>query len=371
MTTTLTTATGAPHPADSGQMDLSVVIPLYNEEGNVDPAVAEVLGVLDTLDLRSELILVDDGSGDGTAALAAAWAERDERVRFLCLRRNFGQTAAISAGFDHARGQVVITMDGDQQNDPRDIPLLLAKIDEGFDVVSGWRWQRKDKLLLRRVPSKIANRLISRTTHTRLHDYGCTLKAYHTDVVRHLELYGELHRFLPALAGLAGATVCEVPVNHRPRTRGTSKYGISRTIRVILDLITVKFLLKYLVRPMQFFGLLGVLSMLLGGGALGFMVISRVVTGDGIADRPILILGVLATLVGVQFFSLGLVGELLTRVYHEGSHRPRYVLRDPGRRRPVVTPSRQREEPTGEVAGAVVPAMPRGGVFQEPRGAEA
>ena len=322
------TAQAPPSPARAeAALDLTVVVPLYNEEENVDPAVEELLAVLDTMPQSAEVILVDDGSRDSTGDRALAWHRRDPRVRVIQFRRNFGQTAAISAGFHHARGRVVVLMDGDQQNDPHDLPRLLAKMDEGYDVVSGWRKDRKDKLLMRKVPSMLANRLISRITRTELHDYGCTLKAYHSDVVQHLHLYGELHRFIPALAGLVGARVVEIPVNHRPRTRGTSKYGISRTVRVILDLLTVKFLLKYLARPMQFFGLLGLMSFLLGACALAGLVVDKAVTGAGLAERPLLTLSVLLVILGVQFISMGLLGELLTRIYHEVGQRPPYVIR--------------------------------------------
>jgi glycosyltransferase involved in cell wall biosynthesis len=307
--------------------DLTVVVPLYKEEENVDHAVSELLEVLDTMPQSAEVILVDDGSPDATGAMAMAWNDRDPRVRVIQFRRNFGQTAAISAGFRHARGRVIVLMDGDQQNDPHDLPRLLAKMDEGYDVVSGWRKDRKDKLVMRKIPSMMANRLISRITRTELHDYGCTLKAYHSDVVQHLHLYGELHRFIPALAGLVGARVVEIPVNHRPRTRGTSKYGISRTVRVLLDLLTVKFLLKYLARPMQFFGLLGLMSFLLGFCSLTGLLIEKAVAGVGLAERPLLILSVLLVILGVQFLSMGLLGELLTRIYHEVGQRPPYVIR--------------------------------------------
>jgi glycosyltransferase involved in cell wall biosynthesis len=314
-------------PSAEYPYDLTVVVPLYKEEENIDFAVAELLEVLDAMPQSAEVILVDDGSPDATGAMALAWHERDPRVRVIQFRRNFGQTAAISAGFRHARGEVVVLMDGDQQNDPHDLPKLLAKMDEGYDVVSGWRKDRKDKLLLRKIPSRMANRLISRITGTELHDYGCTLKAYHTDVVQHLHLYGELHRFIPALAGLVGARVVEIPVNHRPRTRGSSKYGISRTVRVLLDLLTVKFLLKYVARPMQFFGLLGLMSFMLGFCSLAGLLIEKAVAGVGLAERPLLILSVLLVILGVQFLSMGLLGELLTRIYHEVGQRPPYVIR--------------------------------------------
>ena len=308
-------------------LDLTVVVPLYNEAENIDAAVAEILEVLDGIPQSAELILVDDGSRDDTGRMAARWHERDPRVRVIQFRRNFGQTAAIMAGFRYARGTAVVLMDGDQQNDPRDIPRLMATMDEGYDVVSGWRKHRKDKLIMRKIPSKIANRLISGITGVHLHDYGCTLKAYHTDVVRHLNLYGELHRFIPALAGLVGARVAEIPVNHRPRTRGSSKYGISRTFRVLLDLLTVKFLLKYLARPMQFFGLLGIASLLLGGGILTGLIGAKIATGYTMTDKPLFLLSILSVVVGAQFFSMGLLGELLTRIYHEIGKREPFVIR--------------------------------------------
>jgi glycosyltransferase involved in cell wall biosynthesis len=307
--------------------DLTVVVPMFNEIDNVDPALDEILGVVSKLDLDTEVIVVDDGSTDGTAERLAHWAG-DPRVRVIRFRRNFGQTAAISAGFDHARGRRVVLIDGDQQNDPADIPRMLSVMDQGFDVVSGWRANRQDKLLLRRIPSGLANRLISRITGTRLHDYGCTLKVYDAEVVRHLRLYGELHRFIPALAAMSGAKVEELAVNHRPRTRGTSKYGISRTVRVVLDLITVKFLLSYLARPMQFFGRLGL-------GAFGLAVASALMIPVQRLSGVVLLKGqtfslmvVLATVVAVQFVCMGLLGELLTRIYHEGGMRKSYVVRN-------------------------------------------
>ncbi|HXA29963.1 MAG TPA: glycosyltransferase family 2 protein [Candidatus Angelobacter sp.] len=312
---------------DRTGLDLTVVVPLYNEEENVDAAVTEILEVLDGMPQSAEVLLVDDGSRDATGQMAERWHRRDERIRVIRFRRNFGQTAAIMAGFRHASGEIVVLIDGDQQNDPHDLPRLLSTMDEGYDVVSGWRKDRKDKLLMRKLPSRIANRLISRITGVHLHDYGCTLKAYHTDVVRHLNLYGELHRFIPALAGLVGARVAEIPVNHRPRTRGTSKYGISRTFRVLLDLLTVKFLLKYLARPMQFFGLLGIASLLLGGGTLFALLGAKVATNMGVTDKPLFLLSILLVVVGAQFFSMGLLGELLTRVYHEVGKRDPYVIR--------------------------------------------
>jgi glycosyltransferase involved in cell wall biosynthesis len=307
--------------------DLTVVVPLYNEEDNIDPAVEEILGVLDSMPLVSELILVDDGSHDSTGQKAFGWQEADSRVRVVQFRRNYGQTAGISAGFDHSRGRVVVLMDGDQQNDPRDIPKLLEVMAQGYDVVSGWRADRKDKLLLRRIPSGLANALISRITGTRLHDYGCTLKAYDAEVVRHLRLYGELHRFIPALASMSGARVIEVPVNHRARTRGSSKYGISRTFRVILDLVTVKFLLAYLDRPMQFFGRIGLVSF--GGAVVSALMleIQRIAGFHILKGETFTSLAVLLTVLAAMFICIGLLGEMVTRVYHEGGSRTSYVVR--------------------------------------------
>lgn len=312
----------------TAHVDLSVIVPVYNERENIDSALAEILAVLDGMPQRSEVIVVDDGSRDGTGQIAARWNRRDERVRVIHFRRNFGQTAAIMAGFRFARGECIAVIDGDMQNDPRDLPKLLATMADGYDVVSGWRRDRKDRLFSRKIPSWIANRLISRITGVRLHDYGCSLKAYRREVVRHLNLYGELHRFIPALAGLVGARVAEVPVNHRPRLRGRSKYGISRTVRVLLDLVTVKFLLKYLARPMQFFGLLGILSLIAGVLTLTGLLAAKLVTGMGITDKPLFLLGILSVIVGGQFFSMGLLGELLTRVYHEVGRRDPYVIRE-------------------------------------------
>jgi glycosyltransferase involved in cell wall biosynthesis len=335
-------------------LDLTVVVPLYNEEENIDPAVEELLAVLDTMPQSAEVILVDDGSTDTTGDRALAWHQRDPRVRVIQFRRNFGQTAAISAGFRFARGRAVVPMDGDQQNDPRDLPRLLAPMEEGYDVVSGWRRDRRD----RRLPSRLANRLISRITSTPLHDHSCTLKAYHLDVVRQLHLYGEMHRFIPALAGLAGARVAEVPVNHRPRTRGTSKYGLARTLRVVLDLLTVRFLLRYIARPMQFFGLLGLISLLIGGATLTGLVVYKAVSGAGIAERPLLVLSVLLVIIGVQFISMGLLGELLIRIYHEVGQRPPYAVR---RTAGIAVPPGAGSDPEASMAGqgAAATAPPR------------
>lgn len=311
----------------SQHAQLTVVMPLYNEEDNVDPAVEELLGVLDGIGLTSEVILVDDGSRDGTGERLFAWQQRDPRVRVVQFRRNFGQTAAIAAGFDAAQGDIIVLIDGDQQNDPKDIPILLAGIGNGFDVVSGWRVKRQDKLLLRRVPSHIANRLISHSTGTALHDYGCTLKAYDATVVRHLRLYGEMHRFIPALASMAGARVTEVPVNHRPRTRGTSKYGLSRTVRVLLDLLTVRFLLEYLTSPIQYFGRIALAA--LGGAVVSvvLLVAQHLAAFQLLRGDTWVSLAALLTTLGVLALSVGLLGEVMMRAYYENGPRRTYVVR--------------------------------------------
>ncbi len=309
--------------ADVRSVDLSVVIPLYNEEESIDLAVKEVLGILSDLPLTSELILVNDGSTDTTGAKALAWHDADPRVRVIEFRRNFGQTAGISAGFEHAAGRVVVVMDGDQQNDPADIPTLLAALEDGYDVASGWRADRKDKLIMRRLPSQAANSLISRVTGLKLHDYGCTLKAYDKEVIDRLELFGELHRFIPALALIAGAKVVEIPVNHRAREHGSSKYGISRMPRVVLDLVTVKFLIGYRQRPMQFFGRLSMASVGLAGASAGWSAV-RSLRGSpkrGSGPAAPLLIG------AVQLASFGLIGEMLTRLYFKDSAQRPYVVR--------------------------------------------
>ncbi len=307
-------------------MDVSIVIPVYNEEENVQLLYDNLNKTLSKLGKSYEIIFVDDGSTDRTMEKLEGIVSADTSVQAIELRRNFGQTAAFSAGFDHAEGDVIITMDGDNQNDPEDIPMML-EVAEDFDLVSGWRKNRKDGFFLRKVPSRIANWLISRVTGVSLHDYGCSLKAYRKDVIRHIKLYGEMHRFIPAVASWYGISVTEVPVRHHPRTLGTSKYGISRTIRVVLDLITVKFLQSFSTKPIQFFGPAGLVS---GGG--GFFILLylssiKIFTGASIGGRPLLILGVLLIIVGVQVIGMGLIAEMLVRVYHEGQKKPIYYVK--------------------------------------------
>jgi len=320
----------APKPtATQGvQPRISIVIPLYNEEDSI-PHLAEALdAAIANCGEPTEVIIVDDGSRDRSFALLKDLAERDPRFTIVRFRRNFGQTAAFAAGFAQARGEVVITMDADLQNDPMDIPLLMTKIDEGYDIVSGWRKNRQDRWLDRKLPSMLANRLISNVTDVRLHDYGCSLKAYRTEVLQHVRLYGELHRFIPALASQVGATVTEVPVNHRARKYGSSKYGISRTIRVMLDLINVWFLGAYSTRPIHVFGTLGLGSMALGILVGLYLTTLKIFWGASIGNRPLLLLAVLLVVIGVQLVTMGLLAEMITRTYYESQNKPIYVVRE-------------------------------------------
>ena len=312
------------------EIAVSIVVPLYNEEQNVPLLYAELRAVMESLGEEYEIILVDDGSEDNTPALLEDLQAKDDRIVAVWLRRNFGQTAALSAGFDQARGKVVVTLDGDLQNDPADIPQLLEK-SKDYDVVSGWRVNRQDPFLSRRLPSIIANWVISKVTGVHLHDYGCTLKAYRREVIQGIRLYGEMHRFIPAIASWMGTSIVEVPTHHRPRRFGKSKYGISRIVRVILDLIAVKFLVSYSTRPIQFFGRLGIFSVLIGLALSAYLTALKLFAGVDIGRRPLLLLGVLLIILGVQLVAMGLLGELLVRVYHESQAKPIYVVRKVGR----------------------------------------
>lgn len=309
-------------------MYLSLVIPIYNEEENIPLLYAEIKEVMDSNDYLYEMIFVDDGSADRSLQALKEISQEDASVVVVSLRRNFGQTAAMSAGFDHANGEVIITMDGDLQNDPHDIPKLLEKIDEGYDVVTGWRHDRKDAFINRKLPSMIANKVISVTTGVHLHDYGCTLKAFKKYVIKGINLYGEMHRFIPAIASGLGISFTEVKVNHRPRRFGTSKYGISRTVRVILDLITVKFLLSFSTKPIQVFGMMGLISGGIGTIIALIMTIQRQFFGISMSDRPLLFLAVLLIFIGIQFITLGLIAELQARTYHESQNKPIYHVRE-------------------------------------------
>jgi glycosyltransferase involved in cell wall biosynthesis len=308
-------------------MDLSIVVPLYNEAANLPLLVEQLLAALRPLGRHFELVLVDDGSRDGSPAVLEDLSRRVPELVAVLLRRNYGQTAAMAAGFDASRGAVIVTLDGDLQNDPADIPLLLAQLSEGYDLVSGWRHKRQDAAVSRLLPSRLANRLIARVTGVKLHDYGCSLKAYRREVVDDLNLYGELHRFLPVLAAIEGARIGEVKVRHHPRRHGSSNYGIDRTLRVLMDLLTVWFMKRFLTRPMHVFGFAGLLSLGAGLGLLLWLIAQKLLLGTDIGDRPLLLMAVLAILSGVQLFGFGLLAELQMRTYHESQGRPIYRVR--------------------------------------------
>ncbi len=313
---------------------VSIVIPVYNEEANLCDLVERVGTAMSKSGASYELILVDDGSRDGSAALLEELAAARQWLKPLQLIRNYGQSVALQAGFDHARGDFIVTLDGDLQNEPDDIPRLLALMRENpqIDVISGWRKDRKDAVLSRKIPTLLANSLISGVTGVRLHDYGCALKVYRAKVIHDIKLYGEMHRFIPALAAEVGARILEVPVTHHARTRGASKYGIGRTLRVVLDLLWVKFLLRFLHRPMHAFGGIGIVLLALGFATLGYLAYEKLVLGQDIGGRPLLLLGVLLALMGGQIMATGLIGELLIRIYHEPQGRRLYVLRNaPGK----------------------------------------
>ena len=327
-------------PMTSEHTQVSVVIPIYNEEANLPELVDRVGDALARTGRSFELICVDDGSKDDSAATLAELAGARGWLKPLFLIRNYGQSAALQAGFDQAKGEIIVTLDGDLQNDPGDIPRLLELMDErqDVDVISGWRKNRQDKTVTRKLPSIVANGVISRVTGVRLHDYGCALKLYRAQVISDIRLYGELHRFIPALAAEVGANVIEVPVNHHPRTRGSSKYGIDRTFRVVLDLLWIKFFMRFLHRPMQAFGGVGLGLLGIGSLILAYLTFDKLVLGHDIGGRPLLLLGVLLALIGVQLVATGVLGELLTRVYHEPQGRSQYVLRSaPRARRSLVS----------------------------------
>lgn len=312
----------------AGRPELSFVVPVYNEGENLRGLYTELVPAVEKLNKTYELIFVDDGSGDDSFPNLKEIQKKDPRVKIIRLRRNFGQTAALSAGFDRARGDIVLSLDADMQNDPNDFPLLIEKIEQGFDIVSGWRKKRQDKFFTRRLPSALANWLISLITRVKLHDYGCTLKAFRGDVIKRVKLYGELHRFIPAIASNMGVSIAEVKVNHRLRRFGKSKYSIFRFIKVILDILTVKFLLSYSTRPLQIFGVLGLAS-----GGVGFILAlwlsyQRLILKISAANRPLLLLAVLLIVVGFQFVTLGLLAEIIVRVYHESTGKSIYYVRE-------------------------------------------
>jgi glycosyltransferase involved in cell wall biosynthesis len=314
------------------KIDVSIVLPVYNEEKSLKELHSKLTDALTKLGLEYEIIAIDDGSSDSSFKVLKELSQSDPRLKAIKFRRNFGQTAALSAGFHHAKGDVIITMDSDLQNDPADIPRLLEKIDEGYDVVSGWRADRKDKFISRRIPSILANKLIVKMTGVNIHDFGCTLKAYRKDVVDNINLYGEMHRFIPALAKWVGAEITEIKVQHHARKHGKSNYGISRTTRVFLDLMTVKFLLSYSTKPMRPFGIMG-----LGSGFLGFLICLYLSIGKvffpseatSLTRRmPMLLLGILLILVGIQFLTMGLLAEIMIRTYYESQSKPIYYIKE-------------------------------------------
>jgi glycosyltransferase involved in cell wall biosynthesis len=310
---------------------LTVVVPVFNEVESVGRLYKQITRALEGL--RYEIICIDDGSTDGSFQKLRRIHRRDGRMRVVRFRRNFGQTPAFAAGFDLSRGEWVVTIDADLQNDPADIPMLLERAQEGYDVVSGWRVKRKDGFIMRKLPSLVANWMIRRMTGVRIHDYGCSLKIYHRDVVKNVRLYGELHRFIPAVAASMGITVCEMPVNHRARTRGKSKYTglfktISRATKVFLDLLTVRFLLSYSTRPIHIFGGVGLFCSSVGVALGAYLTYMKLVYGQSLSERPLLMLAVLLIMVGVQFITLGFLGELVVRTYHESQRKPIYAIRE-------------------------------------------
>jgi len=308
-------------------MDLSIIIPIYNEEQNLVPLLDEITSVLMASGHSYEIICVDDGSKDQSYKILSEISRKINTLVVIRFRRNFGQTAALQAGFDAAQGRVIIPMDGDLQNDPAEIPRMIKKLDEGYDIVTGWRVNRQDSFINKRLPSIIANWLISSTTKVQLHDYGCTLKVMRRELVKELKLYGELHRFIPAIASFIGARICEVKVNHRARQHGRSKYGLGRSVRVILDLLTVLFMRSYIARPIQVFGLAGLVLGGVGFIICGWLVMEKYLYGVALAERPLLLMGVLLVMVGVQLVSLGLIAEVVARTYHEAQNKPPYYVR--------------------------------------------
>ena len=306
---------------------ISIVVPVYNESDSIRLLINEIINVMKSHQLLFELIIVNDGSVDRTSNVLENLSLEIKQLTVINLRKNYGQTAALAAGFDHSNGDIIVTLDGDLQNDPNDIPKLITNINEGYDLICGWRFQRKDKLLNRRIPSQIANRLIGNVTGIHLHDYGCSLKAFKHEIIKDIKLYGELHRFLPVLANIEGAKIKEIKVNHRSRKYGQSKYGIDRTFRVLMDLLTVWFMNKFLTRPMYVFGFIGIISIISSFIMSSYLIVLKFL-GESIGNRPLLIFALILGIAGVQLFSFGLLGELLMRTYHESQNRPIYRVRE-------------------------------------------
>ncbi len=305
---------------------ISIIIPVFNESESIGYLLDEVLNVMRSNKLHFEIVVINDGSQDTTSNVLDELTIKIKELSVISLRKNYGQTAAMAAGFDNTNGEIVITLDGDLQNDPNDIPKLISHINEGYDLICGWRYDRKDKLINRRIPSKIANKLIANVTGLKLHDYGCSLKAFRKEILDDIKLYGELHRFLPVLAKIEGAKIKEIKVNHRSRKYGSSKYGIDRTFRVLMDLLTVWFMTKFLTRPMYGFGFVGIISILVSLGMTSYLFIIKFL-GNDIGNRPLLMFALILGIAGVQLFSFGLLSELLIRTYHESQNRPIYRVR--------------------------------------------
>src|SRR5215813_3487468 len=308
---------------------LSIVIPIHNEEHSILPLYDRLTAVLEQIERQYEILFVDDASSDRSFELLANLVETDENLKVIRLRRNFGQTAALSAGFHEAKGDVIVAMDGDLQHAPEDIPALLQKIDEGYDIASGWRKHRVDNAIIRRIPSRIANWLMARASGVDLRDFGTTFKAYRAEVLKDVNLYGELHRFIPALASFYGARVIEVPIRNVPRAAGDSHYGIGRTFRVMFDILTIKFLLKYFTRPMHFFGLLGLAGTAFGGAIMAYLAVKKILGYEIVLEHgPLMVAGALLLLGGIIMFSTGLIGEMMMRTYFESQDRRIYAVRE-------------------------------------------
>ncbi len=305
---------------------ISIIVPVFNESESIGFLLDEVINVMSFHKYNFELIVVNDGSKDNTHQVLKQLTLKIKELSVISLRKNYGQTAAMSAGFDNSKGDIVITLDGDLQNDPNDIPKLISEINNGFDLVCGWRFDRKDKLINRKIPSKIANKLIAQVTGLKLHDYGCSLKAFKKEIIDDIKLYGELHRFLPVLANIEGAKIKEIKVNHRNRQYGSSKYGIDRTFRVLMDLLTVWFMTKFLTRPMYGFGFVGIISIFISLAMSSYLIVLKIM-GEDIGNRPLLMFALILGIAGVQLFSFGLLSELLIRTYHESQSRPIYRIR--------------------------------------------
>lgn len=313
---------------DIPRIALSLVIPIYNEEESIFQLYENIIDIMEKINKKYEVILIDDGSTDNSYERLKEIHTKNPNFKIIRFRRNFGQTQAMRAGFDHAQGDIIITLDADLQNDPKDIPNILEKMNEGYDIVSGWRKNRKDKAISRKIPSAIANKIISRLFRVNIHDYGCTLKAYRKDILDNIELYGEMHRYIPAVASWMGVKITEIVVDHHPRKFGKAKYGISRTIRVILDIITIKFLISYSKKPMQIFGLMGFFAALIGIILTIWLLVQRVFFEISLSDRPLFILSIFIILVGIQLITMGLLGEIIMRTYHESTGKPTYVIKN-------------------------------------------